>query len=80
MRTCRWIGCLHEWRVTEDGDAGKFDVLMQSDIPKAVDEIDQLPEVVEERLIRLLNFLHDNIIERDKPSGFVEHQNVIPGT
>ena len=55
-------------------------MLMQSDIPKAVDEIDQLPEVDEEWLIGLLNFLHDNIIERDKPSGFVEHQNVIPGT
>ena len=55
-------------------------MLMQSDISEAVDEIDQLPEVVEEGLIGLLNFLHDNIIERDKPSGFVEHQKVTPGT
>jgi hypothetical protein len=33
-------------------------MLVESDIPEAVDEVDEFPEVVEERLISLLILLH----------------------
>ena len=43
---------------TQDGDSGEFDVLMESNIPEAVDEVDEFPEVVEERLVSLFYFFH----------------------
>jgi hypothetical protein len=57
--TCRWTVCLHGGRSTQNGDAWQFDVLVETDVPEAVDEVDELTQVVEKRLVRLrLCLLH----------------------
>lgn len=33
-------------------------MLMQTDVPKAIDQVNQLPQVIEERLVCCLVFLH----------------------
>lgn len=56
--TCRLTGFLNISWLTEDGDSGEFDVFVQSDISEAIDEVDQLSEVVEERLVCLFVLVH----------------------
>ena len=52
--------CLSERWLTEDCDAGQFDVLVEADVAEAVDEVDEFSQVVEERLVCLLrSLLHE---------------------
>lgn len=37
-------------------------MLMEPYIPEAIDKIDKFPEIVEERLISLLVFLHSDVL------------------
>ena len=56
------IGCLAAKRGTEDGYPGEFDVLVQANIAKAVDEVDEFAQVVEQRFVGLLKFLHSDVL------------------
>jgi hypothetical protein len=56
--TCHWTEFLSGGWGTQNCNAGQLDVLVQPYVAEAVDQVDQFAQVVEERLVRLLNFLH----------------------
>lgn len=47
---------------TQNGDAGQFDVLVETNISEAVDQIDKFSKVVKQRLVGLLIVLHPDIL------------------
>jgi hypothetical protein len=45
-------------KCTQYGNSRQFDMIVKSYVSEAVDEVDELSEVIKERLVSLFYFLH----------------------